>query len=79
MSGINKKEKGKRRKNRRISTNPNAPWQSPRGVDLGSEKKKRARLQNQGKSWLERRIGARKATLEEDTDPDTCAYGEGRV
>ena len=58
------------------------PWQRKKKREREKEREKKtreARLQNQGKSRRERRIEARKATLEEDTDPDTRIHEEGRV
>ena len=54
------------------------PWQRKKNREREREKKRES-LQNQGKSRRERRIEARKATLEEDTDPDTRIHEEGRV
>ena len=57
------------------------PWQRKKKnrEREGGREKTRESLQNQGKSRRERRIEARKATLEEDTDPDTRIHEEGRV
>lgn len=81
MVGKIKEKKKKTRnelENQSRSVHGNARFDRHPGVDLGNGEKSRFTEIKENRAW-KRRIEARKATLEEDTDPDTRIHGEGRV